>query len=184
MTAWIGPAIVAAFISATITGLGWFVARRHELLRILALRQERVKDVQTAVLADIRAYLHRLEAFDLQDYAAAMIARMEAAERDGSTFTPFIPAEVPSFIFEALVKDIQLLPTHIIDPVVLYYTQLKAVASIAEGMRSERFERLEISRHVAIYSDYVGLLIHARELGKDVVVILMASLGASLSSRA
>jgi hypothetical protein len=175
MAAWIGPAIVAAVISSIVTALGWYVAHLQEVRREAGRRRERIVDVQVALLAEVRASHHRLRQVELQEHLAGIEARMAAAS--GGAFTPFVPREVPTFVFDALVSDIHVLPTAVIDPVVLYYRQIRAISQLAEDLRGERFERLETERKLDLYRDYVGLVIHAATLADEAVRLLAASIG-------
>lgn len=89
--AWIGPAIVAAVISALVTGASWFVSERQAARREAKRRGERVRDMQTGLLAEIRASRHRVE--DVGLYGALVDQQMAADE----TYLPFGPAlSIPS----------------------------------------------------------------------------------------
>jgi hypothetical protein len=172
MAAWVGPAIVAAFISALVTAIGWYVGHRQDVRREAAKRIERIRDVQTAILAEIRANRHRLHAVDLEAHAALVAAKMNA----DPAFTPFVPREVPAFLIDALMGEIHILPTGIIDPVILYYRQALTLSQLADDLRSERFEKLETNRKVELYNDYIGLMVYARTLADRAIDALDSSL--------
>ncbi|MPT24813.1 MAG: hypothetical protein E2577_18590 [Starkeya sp.] len=154
MNAWIGPAIVAAVISSLVTIIGWWLNHRHEQNREAARRQERIRDVQTALRAEIRSHRHRLRLFD----EATRFDEVEhGPDSRRAEFTPFVPREVNSFVFEAIVKDIPILPTEVIDPVIVYYRQVQALAQFAEDLRGDRFATLEWSRKAAMHADYIAM---------------------------
>jgi hypothetical protein len=66
----------------------------------------------------------------------------------------------------------------VIDPVVLYYRQISALALFAGDLRSERFERLETERKVEMYRDYLAMGAFALELAQTAI----RSLDQSISS--
>ena len=175
--AWIGPAIVAAVISALVTGAGWFVSERQALRREGARRRERVVDMQTALLADIRAVEHRID--DVRSSTAAALDTMRA----DLSFVPFVPRQPASFILAATLANLQALPTDVIDPVVLYYRQIGTLDMFADDLRSDRFIALEPERRRAMYTDYAALLSHAVVLGRTATEALEASLNMKPAAR-
>jgi len=172
VAAWIGPAIVAAIISAFVTGLSWWVSDRQAARRLTQQRQERVADLQTALLAEIRASRYRLEMANLQDHAT----RMKQTMLNEPGFTPFVPLPVQPFVLNAILSEIHVLPIGVIDPVVIYYRQTMAVSQLSDDLRSDRFGDLDPARKAAIYDDYVALLIHADVLAEQAVSALYRSL--------
>jgi hypothetical protein len=176
MTAWIRPAIIAAVISSLVTALGWYVAHLQDVRKETARWRERIADVQTALLAEIRANRHRLSQIDLRTHAELFAERIKAGGAEGRAFTPFVPREVPTFVFDALVAEIHILPTEVIDPIVLYYRQVLSISQLAEDLRSERFENLEADRKLSMYRDYIELLIHAQTLADEAISALKSSL--------
>jgi hypothetical protein len=174
MSAWIGPAIIAAVISAIVTAIGWYAAHASSKRLDASRRRERIKDVQTALLAEIRSHQYRLILFETQ----ALVKEAPATSEPAKPFSPFIPREGESFVFNAIVREIHILPTAVIDPVVLYYRQISALALFAEDLRSERFERLETERKIEMYRDYLAMGAFALELAQTAI----RSLDQSISS--
>ena len=175
MSVWIGPAIVAAVISGLITALGWWASHYSSRRIETSRRSERVKDIQTALRAEMRSHRQRLLLF--ADGQATQSTSKRIAESDGSgRFTPFVPREVDSFIFVAVAKEVHILPTAVIDPVVLYYRQVHALAQFAEDMRSERFDNLEPARKAEMYADYVSLGVYALQLAEEAIQAIDRSL--------
>jgi len=178
---WIGPVIVAAVISSAVTALGWLVAHRQSIRLEKLRRDERVQDVQTAVLAEIRANLAQLQRIDLEQDADAVAGRIRDGAGQAKPFTPFVPSEVDTFVLNAIVSDIHILPTDVIDDVIVYYRQVRAIANLVDDLRSDRYQTLEADRKIEVYRDYIGLLVHARTLGEQAVKVL---LGDNLNSSA
>ena len=87
-----------------------------------------------------------------------------------------VPREVPAFVIDALIGEIHILPTEIIDPVILYYRQILAISQLADDLRSERFDKLEASRKVELYNDYIELMIYARTLSNEAIEVITESL--------
>jgi hypothetical protein len=142
---WLGPTLISAIVVA----LGWFVSHRNHVSRLRAERTERVTDVQTALRAEIRSNLHRAREVDL----SAHVAQIAANIRESPQYTPFVPKVSNTFVYDVLVTDIHVLPTGVIDPVVLYYRQAKAVAQMIDDLRGETYRLLDQARKIAIYED-------------------------------
>jgi hypothetical protein len=155
-----------------VTAAGWYVGHRQDVRREAVKRLERIRDVQTAILAEIRANQYRLHGLDLEAHAARIAAKMSA----DPAFAPFVPREVPAFVIDALIGEIHILPTEIIDPVILYYRQILAISQLADDLRSERFDKLEASRKVELYNDYIELMIYARTLSNEAIEVITESL--------
>lgn len=170
---WIGPAIIAAVISAVVTGFGWVISERQSVRRDAARRRERIGDVQTALLAEIRAGRHRIG--DLSEMARAV----DHAFSERADYRPFVTRPVPTFVLDAILADIHLLPISVIDPVVLHYRQAAAVALFVDDLRSETFEKLDVTQKRAMYRDYVDLLIYSDVLAGRAIDTLGRSLNIS-----
>ena len=183
MSAWVGPAIIAAVISAIVTAAGWYASHFSNRRLEVARRRERMQDVQTALLAEIVANEHRLATIDLRSHADYIAGRIAA---EGAAFTPFVPREVLTFVMDAIASEIHILPNEVIGPVVLYYRQAMAIGLLADDLRSDRFIALDPDRKIEVYRDYIGLLQYAQSLADDAIEALEVSLDAenSFSSRA
>lgn len=177
MDAWIGPAIVAAVISSLVTVIGWWLNHRHEQHMDAARRQERIRDVQTALRAEIRSHRHRLRLFD----EATRFDEVEhGPDSQRAEFTPFVPREVESFVFDAIVQDIPILPTEVIDPVIVYYRQVQALAQFAEDLRGDRFMTLEWPRKAAMHADYIAMGVYAGTLADAAIDAIDVTLALGL----
>jgi hypothetical protein len=162
---WIGPAIVAAVIAAIGGFITLALSHRQSIRRDQMRRAERVQDVQTAIRAEIRANLQRLQSVDIDKHAEGTFARMRAS----ADFTPFIPREAPNAIFTAVLTDIQILPTSVIDSVVVYYDQLSRIGQFSEDMRSDQFRLLGPDRKTTMYGDYIAMLKQAEILAVQAI---------------
>ncbi len=87
-------------------------------------------------------------------------------------FTPFVPREVPSVVFAAILSEIHILPGEVIDPVVRFYRQADTVAQVIEDMRTAAFEELDGSRKAAFYADYIALRVESRRLAEGAIAAL------------
>jgi hypothetical protein len=126
--------------------VGIFLSNVMTMLLETRQRRERVTDVQTSLRAEIRSHWSRLAPMDLESRAALIAGKIRAAAEQGSAFTPFIPQEDDNVIFDSVADEIHILPNDVIDPVVLYYSQLNTITRFVEDLRSERFAALEAER--------------------------------------
>jgi|SRR5581483_11608527 len=139
-------------------------------------RRERIRDVQTSLRAEIRSHWLRLPKDDLDAMTEEMVARIREAREAGRDFTPFIPRQEEAIVFRSMVGEIHILPNHVIDPVVLYYTHQNVLGNFVEDMRSERYARLEPERKIAIYRDYIAMLRQLRELADEAIEAIAAAM--------
>lgn len=166
------PRAIAAAITALATllaaSLGWIIAhrrdiaaeaRREEAARREArrLRRERRQDVTTAIASEIYAHLVQLQKLDLDAHAEGVAARMLAEPG----FLPFVPRESHDDVFRALVTEIHLLEAQVVPLVTVYYSQLSAIAMLAEDMRSGGFRAMPPNRRAALFRDFIAMKIEA-----------------------
>lgn len=176
VASWIGPAIVATIIASLVQVIGWWIEHRRERGRQFAQRRERIVDVQTALRAEIRSHQHRLLQFSNLDGSPQAPLSGSGTETE-KPFRPFVPSEVKPFVFEAIVKEVHVLPTDVIDPVVVYYRQVHALIQLVEDLRSDRVSQLEPERQRAIYQDYIAMAVYAGELAGNAVDAIDRDLG-------
>lgn len=173
MAAWLGPAIIAALISGSISliglYLGGWIAIRHERRR----RREKVRDFQIALRAEIRSELHNLASIDFDKHFEEIEQRY--ASKPGYSVFPSYPAR--HVVFEALKDEIHVLPEPVIDIVILYWRQRYAIEKFVEDMRDERFARLDSERQLEMYKDYVGMQKYLTETARLSARALDRSLG-------
>jgi len=135
-------------------------------------RRERVRDVQTALRAEIRSDLNRLGSIDRVEHLDAVIERIEGSELTPQSYTPFVPRESDSVVFDAIASEIHLLPTETVDAVVLYFKQVKTIAQFVEDLRGNRFQTLEVDRKVSMYQDYFDMLTYSGQLAEEAISAL------------
>lgn len=175
----IDPRVMQALIAGVFLMLGWLVNGWSNRKRDRRLRAERVRDVQRALYAEIRAYLAVLERDHLADYGAMIGARIE----EESDYFPVIPTEHNDAIFRAIVREIHVLPRDTIDPVVLYYSQLNAISAMISDLKSLNKEEIGTTRAAAMYRDYISMKLGAVELGEAAMVAIRGNMdGRGLSS--
>jgi hypothetical protein len=156
---------LAAFIAAGVAMLGWIYNHWRERREERRRRREKTRDYQKAIYSEISAYVEVLERDDLFAYAQTLVEKMEKATV-AKPYIPFVPKEQNNTIFNALVSDIHILPRVVIDPVVLYYSQLAAIQAMIEDIRGETYSKLEKARRIAIYRDYIAMKNEALTLGR------------------
>ena len=105
MEAWVGPAIVAAIISGLVSlvlvQMNFSQQRKAERLR----REEKVRDFQIALRAEIASDLLNLEVIDRGSYLAE-IRQHYAGDPAYSVVVPFVATNP---IFESVVREIHIL---------------------------------------------------------------------------
>jgi hypothetical protein len=153
--------------------VGILLANGLALLLDVRRRRERVKDVQTSLRAEIRTHWRKFEPAELDSQSKVMVARMTEG---GSGFSPFIAREGRTPIFDAVARELHVLPTSVIDPVVLFYSHYVALAQFVEDMRSDRFVSLETDRQISMYEDYIAMQKQARALAEEAIRAIDASL--------
>mgnify|MGYP001327189957 CR=1 FL=1 len=174
---WIGPAIVAAVVSALVTVGGWFFQSRSARKLEQNRRAERVVDVQTALLAEIRSNAHHLSQYD----PASLIEAVRERLKNTPDYRPFVPRETTAPVFNAIIREISVLQNEVIDPVVLFYTQMETIRNFADDLRGDRLVHLQKDQLIQMLEDYLTLRSHARKLADDAIVALQSSLGINRS---
>ncbi|MEM7498990.1 MAG: hypothetical protein AAF371_13495 [Pseudomonadota bacterium] len=162
----VGP-LLAAAISALIAVTLWLATRLAERANEARQREAKTADIQRALRAEIRAHVDQLKDADLSAHLAMMTARFEGAAESGEIFVPVVPRETRDTVFRAYLGELHLLPETVVEPVVLYYTQIIAIADMAEDLRSERFATAGAERMAQMYRHFIQMkelaLRHAAE---------------------
>lgn len=165
MEQWIGPAIIAAVVTA-------FFALLRDAAGDRRRRHERMRDVEAALAAEIRAYVAVLERDDLERYGAVIGAKILAGPDGVEGYFPFIPLENNDSIFTALISDVAMLPPTVIDWTAIYYQQVRAIAILAEDLRSDAVTRLAAERKAQLYETYISMKMESLAQGRDAVELL------------
>lgn len=168
MDVWVGPAIIAALVSALVSAAGWFVtswqAQRLESQR----RKEKVTDFQIALRAEILSDLIILEVPDRERFFLEVSATFDADPQ----FTPIIPGQSRNVVFEAIVRDIPILPDRVITPVIHYARMRQTLDQFIADMRSDVFRELSPARKLTMYRDYLGMQQRLEILAREAVTRL------------
>ncbi len=163
---------IAALIGAVVVLAGWLFTSYRERRQREGLRAERIRDVQRALYAEIRAYVALLQRDELDTYREDMIEKMRGKDGKGRDFIPLIPHERNDTIFKAIVNEIHILPRSSIDPVALYYSQLAAISTMIDDLRSPEFKDMDRGRRIQMYSDYIDMKKEALALGEEAMLMI------------
>jgi hypothetical protein len=151
--AWVGPAIVAAFISGLISLIVVQLNFRQERKADRLRREEKIRDFQIALQAEIRSELANLQRFEL----GTLLADVESRYAKDKGYSVIVPRIAKHVVFDAVAKEIHILPEAVIGPVVFYARQRQVVEQLAEDMRHVSFRALAPERQLAMYRDYLGM---------------------------
>lgn len=179
MEPWIGPAIVAAVVSGAVSALGWFVTGWQALRLDERRRTEKVNDFQVALRAEIESELQHLGGTDRGDLLSVVTTRMAS----DTGYVPFVPKLAGSPVFEALVREIQILPAAVISPVIRYARFRQTVERFVEDLRDPRYGALDGDRRLAMYTDYLAMLDSLEGWASAALAALDASLNSSASGQ-
>lgn len=168
----LAPQTQSAVIAGMFLAVGWWVVAWQGRRRDIKLRAERVRDVQRALFAEIRAYLAVLERDHIAEYGGKIAHRIET---EGGYF-PVIPTEHNDAIFRAIVGELHVLPRDTVDPVVLYYSQLNAIGAMIEDLRHINFDRIGPERAAAMYRDYISMKLGAIQLGESALLAILSNM--------
>ena len=148
----LGPAVIAAVISGLVSFLVVQLNFRQERRAAALQREEKVRDFQIALRAEIASDLSNMQRFDraklLQSVADAMVA--------DPLYTPVIPRLSANTIFGAIIADLPLLPARVIAPVVDYERLRQSLGQLVEDLRANSHKELPADRRLLAYADYVA----------------------------
>ena len=168
LSPWLSPQGEAALLGGAFIAIGWVVNGRQNRRRDADLRTERVRDVQRALYAEIRAHLAVLKRDNIATYGAGIAGRIE--KEPG--YFPVIPTEQNATVFSAILTEIHVLPRPTVDPVVLYYSQLAVIGAMIGDLRALDLERIGAVRAAAMYRDYIAMKVQALELGDEALAVM------------
>lgn len=169
---YLSPQAQQAVIAGLFLAFGWWVVAQQNRRRDAGLRAERVRDVQRALFAEIRAYLAVLRRDDVATYGEGIAQRILSEPG----YFPVIPTEHNDAIFRAIVGEIHVLPRDTVDPIVLYYSQLNAIVAMIEDLRQLDISKIGAERGASMYRDYISMKIEALELGSNALAAIRANI--------
>lgn len=167
----LAPQAQSAVIAGMFLAAGWWVVAWQSRKRDAKQRADRVRDVQRALFAEIRAYLAVLQRDQIEEYGAEIVHRIET-ERG---YFPVIPTEHNDAIFHAIVGELHILPRDTVDPVVLYYSQLNAIGAMIADLRIIDPAKIGPGRAAAMYRDYISMKLGAIELGESALSAIQSN---------
>jgi len=172
---WVGPAIIAALVSALISAAGWFVtswqAQRSEARR----RGEKVHDFQVALRAEIASDLLGLQVGS----RAEMLEALKKALDQNPTYRPIIPRLASNAVFGEVLRELHVLPAEVIAAVINYQRLRQSIELFVEDIRS--VSDVSSSRLLLMTSDYVDMLNRLEILATNAVAALERSLALNKS---
>jgi HAMP domain-containing protein len=175
MEVWIGPAIVAALVSAFVSAAGWFVTfwqtQRLEERR----RHEKVNDFQIALRAEIASDLLNMAVADRREFLEEVAERYRA----DASYYPIVPLQSRNVVFDAIVRDIHVLPEIVISPIIHYSRMRQRLKKFVDDLRSSDFRTISAERQLAMYADYLEMIDRVEALARKAVQELDASLSSS-----
>lgn len=163
----VAAALVTALVGGGVVAAGWFWTHALSRRRDKLLRNERIDDIQRALLAEIRAHVIALER---QSDAGGLVSLTRITDED---YLPVLPHDANDRIFRAIVEEVHMLPEWAIDPVVRYYRLLAVRAALAQDIRSNAKDYPR--RAAEMFRDYILLNEETLDTGLDAMEILTAS---------
>ncbi|MDO5622676.1 MAG: hypothetical protein Q4G24_14545 [Paracoccus sp. (in: a-proteobacteria)] len=168
----LAPSAQASLIAGLFLAAGWWVVAFQGAKRDRKHRAERVRDVQRALFAEIRAYVAALRRDDLTEYGEEILQRIET-EAD---YFPAIPTEANDAIFRAIISDIHVLPRDTIDPLVLYYSQLNAISAMIADLRMLDRASVATEQAAGLYRDFLAMKTEALILGEQAMAAIAGNM--------
>lgn len=168
---YLSPQAQQAVVAGLFVAVGWWVVHWQNRRRDAANRAERVRDVQRALFAEIRAYVSALRRQDFETYGAEVARRIETE----SGYFPTIPTEANDAIFRAIIGEIHVLPRDTIDPLVVYYSQLSAIGAAISDLRALDPGTVQPERAAAMYRNYLASKRDAVLLGEKALLAIAAN---------
>lgn len=148
-------------IAALVNVAGWWVTFRNNHRLEQLRRDEKVRDFQIALRAEIASELQNLDTADVLEAHLAKITERYETVKDYSVHVPHM---APNLVFDAILGEIHILPGAVIAPVVDYERRRQTVARFADELRDQRFRELPKDRQLAMYRDYLGARLKLRKL--------------------
>jgi hypothetical protein len=171
-------ALIGIVLTGIIGSFAYGRARRADRRVQRLLREEKTWDLQSAIRGEARAHWYELDRHgDLDAACEAIIEKIEEGRWVQPGFTPFIPKEAPSIVFDAIEADIAILDHDVISATMQYYRQHALVAQFSDDLRSEFFVSLPADRKIGIVRTYYGMLFSLKNTAAQLSGQLEETLG-------
>ena len=158
-----------ALIAGLVIATGWLTTAIFAEVGKARSRAERLRDYHKAIYAEIGNNLATLQSEAAIDaHAGETIGKMEA---DGA-YVPFIPRVHADPVYGAIIGSIDILPRQTIDAIVAYYSLIRAIADMADDMRSDDFRAMPQARRIAMYRDYSDMKKQALLFGRHALALI------------
>lgn len=154
--------LLQALVAGVFVAVGWLVNGWQNRKAAARLRAEKLRDYHRALYAEIASYVDNLES---REAMAAWRDKVVAAMEADAAYIPFLPREEADTIFRTMLDQIHILPRVTIDPIVVYYAQVRAIRALVDDMRAPSFRELSPQRRILMYRDYVALKMQALDDG-------------------
>ena len=154
MEVWIGPAIVAALVSAFVSAAGWFVSSWQAQRLDERRRDEKVHDFQVALRAEVASDLDNLRTSNRRDIKG----EVDAAFRADPAYQPFIPHLAKNVVFEQIVREIHILPDEVIASIIRYSSLRQSIDNFVFDLRRAIEDKLPAARLQLMMRDYLEML--------------------------
>jgi hypothetical protein len=95
---------------------------------------------------------------------------------ESKQYTPFVPRDAGTIVFDAILPEIHVVPSRVIVPTVSYYKQIARIGYFVDDLRTERFSLLAADRKTEMYLEYLGMIRKASRLAREAKAALEKSL--------
>jgi hypothetical protein len=152
-------ALIGIVLTGIIGSFAYGRSRRADRRVQRLLREEKTRDLQSAIRAEARAHWYELDGHgDLDQACDAIVEKIEEGRWTQPGFTPFVPKEAPSVVLEAIEADIAILDHDVISAAMYYYRLLALVAQFSDDLRSDFFRALPADRKIEMVRSYFAML--------------------------
>ena len=172
MELWVGPAIIAALVSALVSAAGWFVSSWQAQRLDERRRDEKVHDFQVALRAEIHSDLLNMVVADRAEFLDEIAARY----RSDMNYSVVVAHLARNMVFESIVGQIHVLPGDVIAPVIHYARLRQTIERFIDDLRANSFSQLSAERQLTMYSDYLEMTGRLEALAQNAIAAIDLSL--------
>lgn len=166
-------ALRPALIAALVVVIGWMVTF---LFREVGRQQDQV-DLMLSLRAEIFVVREQITPESTLSYLQDIRTRFDAAQEEGTSFTPFVTMPPVASVFRAVAPQITRLPSETVEPVIQFYALLSDIEAFVLDLRSEPFKALPMDRSRIAYEDYYDTRLVLSQLADDALLALDQAIG-------